>query len=408
MARSRKDSRGYALRTGESQRKDGRYSFSYTDKRKKRHIVYAATLVDLRKKEKSILRDLEDGIDPSKADYITINEVFDLYMKLKHNLKETTRNNYLYMYNHFVRDGFGKNKISKIKYTDIVDYYYSIILEDQMKASTLEGINTLLHPTFQLAVRDGIIRVNPTTGVMSEIKRSNVWNKEKRVALTIDQQRAFVNYLNDSKDFLGWKPVLTVLLGTGMRIGECLGLRWTDLDFEKRMISVNHTLCYACIPDREGNKIINTTKTESGNRTIPMIDEVYDAFLEEYTFQSITGFCHEKIDDYEGFVFASATGNVLLASEVNKAISRIVTSYNKEEKEVANKEKREPTLLPEFSAHILRHTFCTRFCENETNVKVIQTIMGHSDIKTTLDIYADVTDDKKQEVLLSIQNKIFC
>ena len=63
----------------------------------------------------------------------------------------------------------------------------------------------------------------------------------------------------------------------------------------------------------------------------------------------------------------------------------------------AKKEHREPVLLPNFSAHSLRHTFCTRLCERETNLKVIQSIMGHKDIQTTMDIYAEATEEKKQE-----------
>ena len=73
----------------------------------------------------------------------------------------------------------------------------------------------------------------------------------------------------------------------------------------------------------------------------------------------------------------------------------------------AKKEKREAFLLPDISAHHLRHTFCTRLCENETNLKVIQSIMGHKDIQTTMDIYADCTEDKKQEVIKNIENNIF-
>ena len=69
-------------------------------------------------------------------------------------------------------------------------------------------------------------------------------------------------------------------------------------------------------------------------------------------------------------------------------------------------EKREPVLIPNFSAHSLRHTFCTRLCENESNLKVIQSVMGHSDITTTMDIYAEATDEKKQEIMANLQGKI--
>ena len=65
----------------------------------------------------------------------------------------------------------------------------------------------------------------------------------------------------------------------------------------------------------------------------------------------------------------------------------------------ADKQHREPLLLPRFSCHQLRHTFCTRFCENESNLKVIQDVMGHKDIKTTMNIYAEATSDKKREAM---------
>ena len=138
-----------------------------------------------------------------------------------------------------------------------------------------------------------------------------------------------------------------------------------------------------------------------------MINEVYEAFLEEFRFQQITGFCTQEIDGYSGFVFTGARGNVTIPSEVNNAIHSITADYNKEETARAEIEKREPLLLPDFSAHHLRHTFCTRFCENESNIKVIQSVMGHKDIQTTMDIYADCTEDKKKEVIKTIEDKIF-
>ncbi len=92
---------------------------------------------------------------------------------------------------------------------------------------------------------------------------------------------------------------------------------------------------------------------------------------------------------------------------MNNAIRRAIEAYNKEETDLAKKEKRDPVLMPRFSAHNLRHTFCTRFCENESNLKVIQDIMGHADITTTMDIYAEATQEKKQEVMANLQGKIF-
>ena len=406
MAQSRKDARGYALRSGECQRSDGRYSYSYTDKNRKRNTVYAKDLISLRKKEQQIRRDLEDGLDPKRAERITVNEIYDSYMKHKYDLKATTRTNYLYTYDHFIRETFGKRRLVDVKYTDVKQFYFSLLTEKGLSPATVDNVHTQLHPAFTMAVRDGYIRVNPATGVLGEIKKSNVWVTEKRRALTIPEQKAFLNYLFTNHRYQGWKPVISTLLGTGMRIGEALGLCWQDCDFENRVISVNHNLVHRKLDD--GLSLhINTPKTKAGCRNIPMIDQVYEALLEEYEIQKITGFCTQEIDGYKGFVFASSNGNVTLPAEVNRAIHSIIDDYNNEESEAAKKEKRDALYLPMVSAHHMRHTFCTRLCENETNLKVIQAIMGHKDIQTTMDIYADCTEDKKKEVIKKIESNIF-
>jgi len=406
MAGSRKDSRGYVLKTGEFQRKDGRYSYSYTDKEGKRHTVYENSLAEIRKRERQIIRDIEDGIDAHAPEKVTLNDLWDKYIGQKYDLKPTTRANYKYCYDRYVREGFGKRKIVDIKYTDIKKFYYGIIQDKELSSATLDNIHTDLHPAFQMAVRDGLLRVNPTDGVMAEIKKSHIWNTPKRHALTVPQQKAFTDYLKDSREYQGWKPVIIILLGTGMRIGECLGLRWDDLDFDKRTISVNHNMTDRPYEDGECAKHIQTPKTRAGERTIPMIDEVFDAFLKEYEIQKVMGYQSETIDGYTNFVFLTTGGSVITASSVNRVLHLITDSYNKEETKKAKKELREPVLLLSFSAHSLRHTLCTRLCENETNLKVIQSVMGHSDITTTMDIYAEATEEKKQEIMANLRGKI--
>lgn len=406
MANTRKDSRGYVLRTGEFQRKDGRYSYSYTDLQGKRRTVYARSLVDLRAKEKQIIRDRDDGLDTHAAERMTLNQLYDRFISQKYDLKQSTKVNYKYMYDHFVRPVFGKRIIGQIKYSDVKKFYYHLMMEKGVKPNTLDNVHTQLHPAFQMAVRDGILRLNPTDGVMTEIKKSHIWERKQRHALTIPEQTAFMEYLRSHREYQGWVPVITVLLGTGMRIGECLGLRWDDLDFENRVISVNHSLIYR--PDDQGYsaKHISSPKTLAGTRTIPMIDEVFEAFLQEYELQKCIGFVSEEVDGYSNFVFATATGSVYMPSAVNHAIKRVCDAYNKEETLKAKKEKREPILLPHFTAHNLRHTFCTRVCENESNLKVIQSLMGHADISTTMDIYAEATAEKKKEIVANLQGKI--
>ena len=270
--------------------------------------------------------------------------------------------------------------------------------EADIALGTLDSIHCLLHPTFQLAVRDEIIRKNPSDGVIKEISKRAGKSRGVRHALTIEQQRAFMDYIANHPVYYHWWPLFTVLLGTGCRIGEAIGLRWDDLDFEKRTISINHSLVYYPVGDSRTSVLrVSKPKTDAGIRTIPMLDIVYDAFQMEREEQEETGANETEIDGMKGFVFVNRNGTAPNPQAINRTIKRIISSYNAEEIIKAKKQRSEPVILPDFSCHHLRHTFCTRLCENETNLKVIQSIMGHRNIETTMDIYAEATEQKKQE-----------
>lgn len=409
MAKARKDNRGRALRKGESQRKeDMRYVYTYTDFFGKRRYVYANDLQTLREKESKLMKDQLDGLDVYAAGNADLNFVFDRYISTKTELRNTTYTNYVYMYNRFVRDEFGKRKIGDIKYSDVLYFYFHLLNDKNLQINTLETIHTVLHPTFQLAVRDDIIRNNPSDGAMAEIKKKSGKNQGVRHALTLEQQRAFMDYTTKSPIYGHWAPLFTVLLGTGCRIGEVVGLRWQDLDFKKRLIDINHSITY--YPRSKGTYkcefAVSLPKTKAGIRTIPMMGAVYDAFQQEYELQKELGFNSTVIDGMTGFIFCNRFGNIHNPQSVNRAIRRILESYNAEEILNAKKEKRQPIIIPHFSCHHLRHTFCTRFCENETNVKVIQAVMGHANIETTMDIYAEVTDMKKTEAIENLSKNL--
>ena len=399
MAKTRKDLRGRALRKGEMQRSsDKRYSYCYTDPLGRRKYIYANDLVILREKEAELTKNQLDGLDTYVAGKATVNFVFDRYMKLKANLRQTTRSNYLYMYDRFVRNTFGNKKIADIRFSDVLQFYNCLMQQQEMQINTLESIHTLLRPTFQLAVRDGIIRNNPTDGVLAEVKKNSDHHSGIRHALTVAQQRAFMEHIANHPVYFHWWPLFTILLGTGCRIGEALGLRWEDIDCENRVIHINHSLVYYPVGEsRTSVQHISKPKTKAGERTIPMLDSVQDAFEMLREEQLENGWNNVEIDGMHGFIFCNRFGNVPNPQSVNRAIKRIVSDYNATEEISAKREHRKAVLLPDFSAHNLRHTFCTRLCEQETNLKVIQSVMGHKDIKTTMDIYAEATEEKKQE-----------
>ena len=418
MSEKRRDSKNRILQNGESQRKDGKYEFKYVDVNGTRRSAYSWKLVatdkvpegkrcelSLREMEKQIRRDLEDGISTHTANSITLNELFDTYMSTKE-LKQSTRTNYMYMYKNYVSDVIGKRRIGSIKYSDIKKFYNSLILEKKFKPNSMEIINTILHPVFTMAVRDGYIRVNPSDGVMAEIKKSHNWEKPKRHALTEEQQAKFIDLVANSETYSHWLPLLTVFLGTGCRVGEIIGLTWDDCNFAEGIISINHNLIYRQQDDGKCEMHITTPKTESGKRIVPMFEAVRKALLQEKKQQMKQGFNSTIIDGYSGFIFTNRCGYVHNPQTINRAIKRIYTACNEQEVEQAKKEHRQPILIPHFSVHNLRHTFCTRFCENETDLKIIQEIMGHSDITTTMNIYNEATKERKQESFARLEGKI--
>ena len=399
MAKTRKDLRGRSLRKGEVQRQsDKRYMKTYRDPLGRRKYIYAMDLAELREKEAKLMKDQLDGLDLYVAGKASLNDTFDRYMSAKYNLRESTRSAYEYTYDHYIRETFGRKRIAEIKYSDVLQFYYYLLNQKEISLGTLDSIHCLLHPTFQLAVRDEIIRKNPTDGVMKEIRRESGKNRGVRHALTVQQQRVFMEYIANHPIYFHWWPMFTILLGTGCRIGEALGLRWQDLDFENRVISINHSLVYYQTRDSKKCMLrVSLPKTEAGIRTIPMLDIVKDAFEMLYEEQEENGFNETEIDGMTGFIFCNRFGGVPNQQTVNHTIKRILNQYNADEVVRAKKERREPIILPDFSCHHLRHTFCTRLCEHETNLKVIQAIMGHKNIETTMDIYAEATEEKKQE-----------
>lgn len=403
----RKDVKGRVLRNGETYIKNRQlYCFSYTDVFGKRGCFYAKDLASLRDKEKQFERNKLDGMDVYAMSKATLNYVFDRYIETKKELRSTTYTNYLYMYNRFVRGGFGKNMIANIKYSDVLRFYQSL-LEKGMKVNTLDTIHTVLHPTFQMAVRDDVIRTNPSDGVMAELKRSTKKNVGVRHALTLEQERKFLDFVEKDENANRWKNLYVVMFGTGCRIGEIIGLRWEDVDFDNRMITIDHNITYYPRSDNsyKSEFRLSLPKTAAGIRTVPMIDEVYEALLDEKRCQDAGSmFCTAEVEGMSGFIFCNRFGNLHNPAAINRAIKRHVEDCNAKEVIIAKREKREPVILPRFSCHIARHTFCSRLCENEVNVKVIQSVMGHKNIETTMDIYAEVSDGKKKESLLRLDN----
>ena len=194
------------------------------------------------------------------------------------------------------------------------------------------------------------------------------------------------------------------MLWTGMRVGEATGLRWCDIDLDRKLIHVDHTLAnYSTSVRTKGIFTINKTKTRAGKRTIPMLPMVKEAFLlqkdllEECDIESTS-----VIDGYSDFIFVGQRGKVLRQASLNHVLRDIIADCN--EAVLKNSLKGEEAVtLPLFSNHTLRHTFTTRMCEAGVNIKVMQDILGHADVETTLQIYTDATDEFKESELAEFE-----
>lgn len=394
----RKDKKGIVLKDGESQRKNGTYDYRYMTKDGKRHAIYAKSLNELREKENQLILDSDAGLKPSDKRK-TINDIYHLFVELKKGVKDNTMRNYCYMYERFVEPDFGNMRLCDLKKTDVRRFYNRLADERLLKIRSIENIHTVLYQVFELAVEEGYLKTNLSTNCIGDLKKSHNYEQPKKFALTMDEQLLFEQFLENSRQYNHWQPIFIVMLYTGMRVGEVTGLRWSDIDFEKNEINVNHTLVYYSHEKNGCGFSVNSPKTPNSYRSIPMVKKVRDALLKQKENMDILESrgvnLNKVIDGYTNFVFINRNGNLQNPTLLNKTLFRIMRDCNDEVLEKSFDENGDITLLPRFSCHNLRHTFATRLIEKGTNLKVAQDVLGHTDIRTTMNIYVDATNDLK-------------
>lgn len=213
------DSNRTRLKTGETQRPNGTYAYRWSTPDGKRHSIYAPTLEKLREQEEQIIVDKHDGIR-SDVKSITVNEMFNLWCQLKRGIKDSTFKNYIYMYELFVKPSFGKNRLVQVKKSDVRKFYNSLADGKVLKIATIDNVHNVLHQVFQVAVDDGMIRQNPTDNMLKELKLSHGFEREKKEALTVAQQKLFFDYMLSHPKDIHWYPVFYVMANTGMRVGD--------------------------------------------------------------------------------------------------------------------------------------------------------------------------------------------
>lgn len=306
----RRDKDRIVLRRGESQRANGSYMYRWVDEYGNRKTIYAKTLDQLREQEEIIEKDRLDRVK-TEARFVTLDDVYELWVQLKRGLRDNTFQNYIYLYGMFVKPLIGDKRVATLLKSDIKRFYNTLVDERGLAISTVDSVHTVLHQILDMAVDDNLIRNNPSNNVLKELKQARDRTSDKRRALTMQQQGDFLSYIKGSEKYLHWYPIFAVMLGTGMRVGEAIGLRWCDVDLDKGLIDVNHTLVYYNHAENGCYCNIHTTKTAAGNRIIPMMGNIKEAFLLEKKNQDTAKIhCRAVIDGYTDFVFLNRFGSV--------------------------------------------------------------------------------------------------
>ena len=368
-----KDLRGKELGVGISQRNDGLYTARFTNRHGKRKQQYFKKLQECRKWLADAQFNDEHG-SILGSENPTVDAWFEYWIEnIKGQvIRDNTKRNYLERYERNIKPILGDMLIKDVK-----PIHCQNVLLEMSKTYSNAMINycrVAMGAMFSSALENELIGKNPVT---KSVKcKSGKPSKEARV-LTIEEQRLFLETVKDTSNYNQW----ALILQTGLRTGEMIGLRWSDVDFQNRIIHVRRTMEYR---HEFGEWRIGEPKTKSGVRDIPLTQETVNILKNQRT--KISGM---KIisADFKDQVFlckdGTPTKNSAYDTKLYYYCDRIVIKH--------------------FSMHTLRHTFATRCIESGMRPKTLQIILGHASIGITMNLYVHVTGDEEAKEVQNIE-----
>lgn len=391
MSEKRRDNRNRILHNGESQRQDGRYAYKYKDINGETKFVYSWRLdkndrapagkprdLSLREKERQIQQDLFNQIVPNGGN-LTVLELVQKYLSLKVNVRHNTQANYNFVVGILKKEAFGSMRIDKVKLSDAKAWLIKL-QKDGRGYSTIHSVRGVVRPAFEMAVQDDLIRKNPFGFELATVVVNDSVTRE---AITRAQERAFLKFIQEDNCYRKYYDGIYILFNTGLRISEFCGLTISGIDFQTKRIRVDHQLQRK----RDMEYIIEDTKTKSGERYVPMSQQVAECFHRVIANRKPPR-QEPIIDGYTGFLFLDKNGMPMVALHWEHYFKHILNKYNSIYK----------VQLPKITPHVCRHTFCSNMAKSGMSPKTLQYIMGHSDISVTLNTYTHLNfDDAKAE-----------
>lgn len=376
------------LPKGVTLRKDGRY-MGRLQIDGERVTLYSSNLSDLINQMEDTKYQMKHGFY-CRPKEIRVNEWFNTWMDEYKSLqcKSQTVRLYRNNYKRYIQEPIGKKKVTDVKPAVLQKIINSLHKAGYSRA-IITSVQTIIKGMFLQALRDSIIINDPAKNLTLPKFRQKA--KSERRVMSKEEMDIFLQYAEDS----AYYDYYRLALCTGLRINEAFALQWDDIDWKRKMICIKGTLVY-----ESGQGVRkDSTKTAAGFREIPMID-VSETLLrtlrkKRAKTRILLGTNWKEREGLEDLVLFNAFGGSLCDTNVRKDINRIVEQINQDGIKFAH-----------VTPHTFRHTFATRGLEAGIPLKVMQTILGHSSLSMTADLYSHVLPDTKAEEMKKLQGII--